>query len=636
MSETVILDASALSPAPAVRTQLDVTNWVSATGTGPDWGDGAIQAYMADMAVGSSPVDYRIPNRQISIPLNLQTLGGTSFATINTQLQQKVALLQREGGWIMRTVGGTNLYADVVSATLHLGGSWFQAFRNFDVDAVLSLECIPDWYGDEVTLDTLSGTTAVTAVLLQSAGTAVVAGNHPGRVRLQVSDTSANDQHGLLWGFRARNYSGSATAALSYEAETMTALNGASTAALSGASGGTAITSSTAFPADVWVPMLYTNLTAGAAPLTHAGTYRTWARCYATTSAGAAAPQFQLQWGVGALSVPTTNDPVRLPGTAAFYMLDLGTVSITPPPTGPTQWFGVVQTQIDVANDFAAIDRVFFQPLDESAGKLQYVNVPPASSISTISNAGTVANDAAIGTVAWTNPSNAKVKDATYATLALTSGQVTQWLKGTTYGFAIPTGATIKGIQTDMWWTATGGSYSNVRTMRLVKAGTVQSGTPSTTLNTPGTEFLFTAGGPTDLWGTTWTAADVNNSGFGSAFSWTCTSGSFNGFVDSLQITVYYTLSSGLTVAQDAVIYASKTAELRTDGMFRSDSGGTIYAPVSQVIGDLPRVPPSGLESRPIQVFVKPTRGDLDQLADGGLDGLSVIPKVRPSYLFRP
>ena len=70
--------------------------------------------------------------------------------------------------------------------------------------------------------------------------------------------------------------------------------------------------------------------------------------------------------------------------------------------------------------------------------------------------------------------------------------------------------------------------------------------------------------------------------------------------------------------------------------MFRSDSGGTVFAPVSQVTGDLPRLPPSGLESRPIQIFVKPTRGDLDTLADSGLDSLSVVPKVRPSFLFRP
>ncbi len=627
MSETIILDASALSPAPAVRTQLDITSWVNATGSGPDWGDAEIQAYLADMSVGSSPVDYRLPNRQITIPLNLQTLGATSFTTINTQLQQKVALLQREGGWLMRTTAGTNLYADIVNATLHLGGSWLQAFKSVDVDAVLTLECIPDWYGDEVTLDTLSGTTAV---LLQSGGTAVVAGNHPGRVRFQVSDTSANDQHGLLWGVRARNYSGSATAALSYEAEQMTALNGAGSVALSGASGGTVV-SSTAFPAAVWIPMLYTNLTAGAAPLTHAGNYRAWARCYSS----AAVPQFQLQWGVGGISVPVTNDPVRLPGTAAFYMLDLGTVNIQTPPTGPNQWFGVIQTQVDTTNDHTAIDRLLFQPLDEAAGKLQYVNLPPASSVQFPGNlAGTIVDDSLSGTQAWSNPSNAKVEDANYATVPLT-GQTSHWLKATNY-FAVPATATIKGIQILAYMNWTGGSNFTLLT-RPVKAGVVQTSLVQTVFSqdTVGIDTRFIRGGPTDLWGTTWTAADINNSGFGCAAQ-VIAVGTTLAEINYLQMIVWVTLASGLTVAQDAVIYASKTAELRTDGMFRSDSGGTIYAPVSQFTGDLPRVPPSGLESRPIQVFLKPTRGDLDQLADSGLDSLSVIPKVRPSYLFRP
>lgn len=624
MSETIILDASALSPAPAVRTQLDITQWIAVAG--PDWGDAAIQSYVADQAVGSNVVDYRLPNRIINIPLILKTVSGTTFSTINTQLQQKVATFQREGGWIMRQFGSTNLYADVVNATLHLGGAWLQAYKDADVDATLQLECIPDWYGDEVTLDSLGGTCAVSSVLLSSGGTATIAGDHGGRVRFLVSDTSANDQHGLLWGVRSRNYSGSATAALSYEAEALTALNGAGTAALSGASGGSVV-QGTSFPAATWVPMLYTNLTAGAAPMTHVGSYRAWARCYSTS----AVPQFQLQWGVGALSVPTTNDPVRLPGTAAFYMLDLGTVSIQAPPVGPTQWFGVIQAQVDTANDQAAIDRVFFQPLDESAGQLLYVNVAPASSIAATGNAGTAADDTSIGSIVWSNPTNVKARDGAYASAA---HGFSHYLKATSFGFAVSTSATIRGIAVTVTRLANGG-FIRDESVRLVKAGTIQTTDRAISANWPAAWTDQTYGGATDLWGGAWTPSDINNAGFGAALAANVVDPA-QARVDLISITVYYTLAGGLTVAQDAVIYASKTAELRTEGMFRSDSGGTIYAPVSQVTGDLPRIPPSGLESRPIQVFVKPSRGDLDSLADGGLDGLSVVPKVRPSYLFRP
>lgn len=429
-------------------------------------------------------------------------------------------------------------------------------------------------------------------------------------------------------GIRCRNYSGSATAALSYEAEALTALNGAGSVALSGASGGTAV-SSTAFPGDVWVPMLYTNLTAGAAPLTHVGSYRAWARCFAS----AATPQFQLQWGVGGISVPVTNDPVRLPGTASFYLLDLGPVNIQAPPTGPTQWFGVIQTQVDNTNDHVAIDRLYFQPLDEAAGKLQYVPVPPASSVAATGNATVGADNSGTGTLTWAGTANIS-NPSSYAT-AIGPG-TTHYLFATGFGFAIPTGATIKGISPSLKRQASAASSVLDAGVFLLKAGAVAGTTRAAAGYWPTAPSANSYGGPTDLWGTTWTPAQVNASNFGIALSAQIVT-SQNAYLHGrVAITVYYTLAGGLTVAADAVIYASKTVELRTEGMFRSDSGGTIYAPVSQVTGDLPRLPPSGLEGRPIQIFVKPTRGDLDTLPDGGLDGLSVTPKIRPSYLFRP
>jgi hypothetical protein len=60
---------------------------------------------------------------------------------------------------VSRQTDAGTLYADVINAKLHLGGSLFQAFREFDIDAVLTLECSPDWYGDEVDLGDNSTTT---------------------------------------------------------------------------------------------------------------------------------------------------------------------------------------------------------------------------------------------------------------------------------------------------------------------------------------------------------------------------------------------------------------------------------------------------------------------------------------------
>lgn len=614
-----MLDASGIA---VNRTQLDITSWVSAA-TGPDWGDAEIAAHMADQAVGSSPVDYRLPNRQIKIPLALKTVGGTSFATIRASLQQKVGLFQREGGWIMRQVGATALYADVVNATLHLGGSWLQAFRDIDVDAVLSLECVPDWYGDEVTLST--HTEAVLPHLFFTEAT--INGNYPGRVRVVATNGTTVDQHGLLWGFRSRNYNAGTPAQMFYEAEALTPLSGAAGTAGANFSGGTAI--GLGLPVvNAWVPILSTSMLSGTTPLTHTGSYRVWARCFSATGT----PQYRFQWGGGALSVPTTNDPIILPGPS-LYMLDLGSIRLDAPPVGPNQWVGVVQAQTSVLNSQAAIDCLYFQPLDDGAGKLTYTPGTPASSVSVTSTAGTGADDATVGTLVWSSPNQIATGNVTDA-LPSGASQQTHYLKATNFSLAVPSGATIIGIQLGVTRFAGPGPVAQDAAIKLVKAGTIQATNRSLSGAWSSAGYtVATYGGPTDLWGTTWTPTDINNSGFGAVVSALSLS---NGTiaVRLVQITVFFTLASGFTVAPDAVLAASGTAELRTDGMYRQGAGGTIYAPISNVIGDLPRIPPSGIEARTVQVFLKQSRGNLATEADSAIDDMSGKLIYRPSYLY--
>lgn len=133
---------------PLRRTELDITPWVTET---VDWGDAAIEAYMADAKRGNLPVDFRVPNRQIEIPLALQLKSGVSFETIRAQLQSKTARMQEEGGWIGRLTSIGIVYADVVNATLRLGGvGWQENLRSADLGAVLTLETLPEWFTTEV------------------------------------------------------------------------------------------------------------------------------------------------------------------------------------------------------------------------------------------------------------------------------------------------------------------------------------------------------------------------------------------------------------------------------------------------------------------------------------------------------
>lgn len=89
-------------------------------------------------------------------------------------------------------------------------------------------------------------------------------------------------------------------------------------------------------------------------------------------------------------------------------------------------------------------------------------------------------------------------------------------------------------------------------------------------------------------------------------------------------------------LALDAVLYPNQSAELRTTGMVREDTGGTSYARVESVVGCLPRLPPSGLENRKVELYLKTSRGDFDLIPDTGIDDISAQVFYRPSWLLTP
>ena len=159
---------------------------------------------------------------------------------------------------------------------------------------------------------------------------------------------------------------------------------------------------------------------------------------------------------------------------------------------------------LTAGGDSASVDCVYLQPLDDGAGQLVYVNEPPASSISVAKSPSAAANDAGTGTVAWSNPTYVFAEDTSYATATLTSGQTSEWLKATGYGFSLPSTATIVGIEVAEYWNLIwSGSFSRNTTVRLVKAGTVQStgrhGLPRR--NVLRERQRRHLGGAADLWG---------------------------------------------------------------------------------------------------------------------------------------
>ncbi len=115
---------------------------------------------------------------------------------------------------------------------------------------------------------------------------------------------------------------------------------------------------------------------------------------------------------------------------------------------------------------------------------------------------------------------------------------------------------------------------------------------------------------------------------------WSVASGEGTIEVQDVELTVYSSTLPG--PLSDAVLYANRKAEVRFDGVMREDTASGAYVGVSQVLGDLPRIPPSGLENRVVELFVKNSRGQLDAThADSGKDAIAAKILYAPTYLGR-
>jgi len=159
-------------------------------------------------------------------------------------------------------------------------------------------------------------------------------------------------------------------------------------------------------------------------------------------------------------------------------------------------------------------------------------------------------DDASIGTVAWTNPGNVLASDDARAEASLLEGENSHYLTTGGYGFAIPGGATIDGIKVELEESqqqATG-TFSTAPQIQILKAGVWVGDVENWIVTGTVADSYRTFGGPTSLWGTTWTPANINHSGFG--VRWftgerAATSGTGTYRVDHVRITVYYTGGDG-------------------------------------------------------------------------------------------
>lgn len=614
----------------AGRTELNLNAGdIAVSKEGIDWGEATVQAYMAEQRWGQTVTDYRVPNRVVTIPLGLgMNESGETESEARIKLQQKVGLLQRQGGVLKRQrQGGEVLYADIVNASIVIPDVTGDTSASVEDKVILKLECLPDFYGDEIELDAQEEVAQVIGVVKKGGSTAAIKGDYPGRCRVVLTDTSGNIQRSALWAFRSLYYSAAAEAALFFDAYNLTAVNGAVSGTEAEAISGKAVTLASP-QANLWHPFLELRTAAGK-HLTHLGTYRILARVKGATSA-----KFRLSWANGE-GTATTLNPAQAISSEGFYeIVDLGEVRLEEPPSGEAFWSAVLQVETGATSVSTTVDRVWLQPLDDGAGRLLAVAEPELTALAP-SAEPTVgeSNNTIHAGAAWSNPTFITPgHSGQYASVAA----ISQALVGKTFGFGIPTGATIQKIVAEV---DAENLYSKAAKLNLqyVKGGAGSGSTKGIVLGS-GERKTYTQTMPGGL-----TRAEVNEASFGLGLWTSKETGGQEVRIYSVKLVVTYSFGT-VGTAEDAIIYANKKAEVRTDGSYREASASSALSRISGELGDLARIPPSGIENRPVQLFVKQSREQLPKgsggetvpgTADVGTDKLKAQIFYRPCWIGR-
>ncbi len=168
---------------------------------------------------------------------------------------------------------------------------------------------------------------------------------------------------------------------------------------------------------------------------------------------------------------------------------------------------------------------------------------------------GTQARAGSIGgSESWGTPANAQANDgarATYGTNAMRPWTgYTFYLTAKQLAALVPDGATIDGIRATVVKrksSAGSGTWQD-SSVYVIKGGTVQTAQNKATATAYTTSDVGeTYGGPTDKWGQTWTAADVNGAGFGIAVSCSVAGMSMEDTdkpeLNAVSVEVFYTLA---------------------------------------------------------------------------------------------
>lgn len=192
----------------------------------------------------------------------------------------------------------------------------------------------------------------------------------------------------------------------------------------------------------------------------------------------------------------------------------------------------------------------------------------------------TVASVEHDGNCEWSNESYILADDANAATCDLPdgAGYVSDTIVGHTFGFSIPTTATIQGIEVAINAKGVGGNEVGLGA-QLYYGSMVGDTLPGGLLPLSYTTKYF--GGPTSLWGYSWTPAIINSFAFGvgarvdnSDIELDAT-----GYINYIRATIYYSLANLRPKVSGA--WKDGTPSVKVGGAWKNVAG--IWTKVSGV-----------------------------------------------------
>jgi hypothetical protein len=178
----------------------------------------------------------------------------------------------------------------------------------------------------------------------------------------------------------------------------------------------------------------------------------------------------------------------------------------------------------------------------------------------------------------WTNPGGFGASSGTAETVLTSSNNSSNQEFCTDFNFSLATTETIAGIQLSIT------AYASTAGVTSLYFGLTQNGTTSTgggfnTTPLTQTPTTYTVGGPTALWGTSWTASQIINNTFGAiveASGWSSAlPGGLNQiYADNLQLTIFLANTAGGATSSGGGV---GIVSIATDGVVSLALGRTYY-----------------------------------------------------------